>query len=175
MLKIALIGISALESYALCRLFEESGIVAAENFSGFDKFCSVDDRFDLYVATPGCILSNIEFFLPKKSRTLVIGEESVAGNSSFISISKYTDLSEIQSSVETLIRGAEGKEMTGELSAREIEVLKELVAGKTHKEVADALCISVNTVVTHRKNITTKLGIRSLSGLSLYALMNGLV
>ena len=65
--------------------------------------------------------------------------------------------------------------MTGELSAREIEVLKELVAGKTHKEVADALCISVNTVVTHRKNITTKLGIRSLSGLSLYALMNGLV
>jgi DNA-binding NarL/FixJ family response regulator len=62
-----------------------------------------------------------------------------------------------------------------ELSSREKDVLKELASGKTNKEIADALCISVNTVITHRKNISSKLGIRSASGLSLYALMNGII
>ena len=61
------------------------------------------------------------------------------------------------------------------LSAREIEVLREIARGKTFKEIADALFISVNTVTTHRKNISTKLGIRSVSGLTVYAMMNGIV
>ncbi|MBQ5466104.1 MAG: response regulator transcription factor, partial [Muribaculaceae bacterium] len=43
------------------------------------------------------------------------------------------------------------------------------------KEIAKELNISINTVLTHRKNITTKLGIKSVSGLSFYALMNGFV
>ena len=43
------------------------------------------------------------------------------------------------------------------------------------KEIADSLNISVNTVLTHRKNISSKLGIRSVSGLSLYAMMNGII
>ncbi|MBD5184180.1 MAG: response regulator transcription factor [Bacteroidales bacterium] len=66
-------------------------------------------------------------------------------------------------------------EITGELSGREKEVLKELASGKTNKEIADRLSISVNTVITHRKNISSKLGIKSVSGLSLYALMNGVI
>ncbi|MDE6409047.1 MAG: helix-turn-helix transcriptional regulator [Muribaculaceae bacterium] len=66
-------------------------------------------------------------------------------------------------------------EVSGELSIREKEVLKELARGKTNKEIADILSISVNTVITHRKNISTKLGIKSVSGLSLYALMNGVI
>lgn len=61
------------------------------------------------------------------------------------------------------------------LTSRELDVLKEIAAGKTNKEIADSLCISVNTVITHRKNVSQKLGIRSASGLSLYALMNGLI
>jgi DNA-binding CsgD family transcriptional regulator len=61
------------------------------------------------------------------------------------------------------------------LSIREIDVLKEIAKGKTNKEIADTLCISVNTVITHRRNLTAKIGIRSASGLSLYAMMNGLI
>lgn len=61
------------------------------------------------------------------------------------------------------------------LSPREIEVLRELASGKTQKEIAVALCISQPTVVSHRKNISAKLGIRSISGLTLYASMHGYI
>lgn len=61
------------------------------------------------------------------------------------------------------------------LTLRETEILRELAKGKSFKEIADTLCISVSTVTTHRKNITGKLGIRSLSGLSVYAMMNGII
>lgn len=58
------------------------------------------------------------------------------------------------------------------LSDREIEVLRQLVAGKTNKEIADALSISTHTVITHRKNISHKTGIKSVSGLTIYAVVN---
>jgi len=61
------------------------------------------------------------------------------------------------------------------LSKREIEILKELVKGLTNKEVAEELCLSVHTVVTHRKNIMEKTGIKSLSGLAVYAIVNGIM
>ncbi|MBQ4161844.1 MAG: response regulator transcription factor, partial [Parabacteroides sp.] len=62
-----------------------------------------------------------------------------------------------------------------ELSIREIEVLQLIVKGKTNKEIADKLYISLNTVQTHRKNITAKLGIKTVSGLTFYAIMNGII
>lgn len=62
-----------------------------------------------------------------------------------------------------------------ELSAREIEVLVLITKGFINKEIADKLNISLTTVITHRKNITEKLGIKSVSGLTIYAVMNGYV
>ncbi|KAA6310930.1 Oxygen regulatory protein NreC [termite gut metagenome] len=67
------------------------------------------------------------------------------------------------------------KEEDKDLSAREIEVLALLSKGLINKEIADKLSISLNTVVSHRKNITGKLSIKSVSGLTLYAVMNGYV
>ena len=61
------------------------------------------------------------------------------------------------------------------LSAREVEVLRLIASGRINKEIAQELSISINTVLTHRKNITTKLGIKSVSGLTFYAMMNGIV
>ncbi|MBP5572286.1 MAG: helix-turn-helix transcriptional regulator [Bacteroidales bacterium] len=61
------------------------------------------------------------------------------------------------------------------LSDREKEVVKEIARGLTNKEIADKLFISVFTVTTHRKNITQKLGIKTIAGLTVYALMNGLI
>jgi DNA-binding NarL/FixJ family response regulator len=58
------------------------------------------------------------------------------------------------------------------LSEREIEVLKLLVNGNANKEIADKLNISINTVITHRKNISQKTGIKSVSGLTIYAVVN---
>ena len=54
------------------------------------------------------------------------------------------------------------------LSAREIEVLVLITKGLINKEIADKLNISLTTVITHRKNITEKLGIKSVSGLTIY-------
>ncbi|MCD8395412.1 MAG: LuxR C-terminal-related transcriptional regulator [Bacteroidales bacterium] len=61
------------------------------------------------------------------------------------------------------------------LSQREVEVLRCVAQGYTNKETADHLNISINTVLTHRRNIQAKLGIRSTSALSVYAAINGLI
>jgi len=59
-----------------------------------------------------------------------------------------------------------------DLTGREIEVVKLVALGKTNKEIANELCISIHTVISHRKNITEKLGIKSISGLTVYAILN---
>ena len=61
------------------------------------------------------------------------------------------------------------------LSDREKEVIVSLVQGMSNKEIADHLCISTNTVITHRRNIARKLQIHSPAGLTIYAIINGLV
>jgi len=62
-----------------------------------------------------------------------------------------------------------------ELSQREITILRLIVEGLTHQEIADKLFLSIHTVNTHRKNINKKLGIKTVSGLSVYAIMNHLI
>lgn len=62
-----------------------------------------------------------------------------------------------------------------ELTKRETAVLVELAQGKTNKEIADALNVSVHTVISHRKNITRKTGIKTVAGLTVYAILNGYV
>ena len=57
------------------------------------------------------------------------------------------------------------------LTEREIEVLKLLATGATNKEIANKLFISTHTVITHRKNISQKTGIKSVSGLTIYAVV----
>ncbi len=61
------------------------------------------------------------------------------------------------------------------LSDREKDVIIALVQGMQNKEIADHLCISVNTVITHRRNIARKLQIHSPAGLTIYAILNNLV
>jgi len=62
-----------------------------------------------------------------------------------------------------------------ELTPRENDVLRLIVKGLINKEIADKLNISITTVVSHRKNIMEKLNIHSVSGLTVYAVMNGII
>ena len=62
-----------------------------------------------------------------------------------------------------------------ELSKREIDVLVAVAKGLMNKEIADQMNISIHTVISHRKNITRKTGIKSVSGLTVYALLNNLI
>ena len=61
------------------------------------------------------------------------------------------------------------------LSEREREIIAYIVKGLTNKEIAAELFLSINTILTHRKNISRKLDIHSVSGLTIYAIVNGIV
>ncbi len=89
-------------------------------------------------------------------------------------ISEKPDL--LVSMVEGLLqkRGKDGS-VNNTLSNRETEILKLVALGRINKEIADILHISTHTVISHRKNITEKLGIKTIPGLTLYAFLNGII
>lgn len=61
------------------------------------------------------------------------------------------------------------------LSDRENEILVAIAKGMTNKEIAEKYYISIHTVISHRKNIVKKTGIKTVSGLTVYALLNNLI
>ena len=78
----------------------------------------------------------------------------------------------ISSRLSDIIKSVEGKDGVSE---REKDIIVCLVQGMSNKEIADHLFISVNTVFTHRRNIAKKLDIRSVAGLTIYAIANNLI
>ncbi len=91
------------------------------------------------------------------------------------SFSIFDTSQQIITTISSLLKN-DKKEINNEaLSERELEVLKELIHGHTNKEIATKLNISIHTVVTHRKNITQKTGVKSPSGLAIYALSKNIV
>ncbi len=89
--------------------------------------------------------------------------------------SKSVLLTKIRNQVKNIQQSIHQQENSEELSEREKEVLKKVALGKTNKEVASELFISTHTVISHRKNITRKLGIKTVSGLTVYAILNQLI
>ena len=87
-------------------------------------------------------------------------------------LTKQNDVSKNIS--EMVFKGGAGQSAET-LSERERDVIIALVQGMSNKEIADHLFISVNTVITHRRNIARKLQIHSPAGLTIYAIVNGLV
>lgn len=142
---------------------------------------SGNDTFDYYFTNAASFVLYADFFLPRRSKTMVLidGVESEGG------VSATTNHITIKASQEIIIEQLEqlftgdnnsiSSESNKELSTRETDVLQLIVKGSTNKEIADKLNISLNTVLSHRKNITTKLGIKTVSGLTFYAIMNGII
>ena len=134
------------------------------------------DNYDLYVTTSDIYVCNLDFFMPRKLKTVIIGEKQSPKPDMMI-INRFDEKALIIETFNKFINRVEKSTSNthNELSIREIDVLKLIAGGCLNKEIADQLNISINTVLTHRKNITAKLGIRSVSGLSFYAMMNGYV
>lgn len=188
--RIALIGLSELESQGLLNILRESaergdGKEAIINrFSSLKDFRQEAEKNDAFVVSAESFMMNIDFFIPRRARTVVVTQcnqnvctiSAEANTGGVKMIHRDSTYQEVLNILDILSNVSErNPEISGELSIRETDVLRELASGKTNKEIADKLSISVNTVITHRKNISTKLGIKSVSGLSLYALMNGLI
>lgn len=152
-------------------------------FPTFEAFSASggSDAFDYYFTSPGCLVLNADYFLPRRSKTIVLidGGEGAGGlsNSGHITIKAPQEIiiEQLQQLLTCDTSGNNPNETNKDLSTREVDVLQLIVKGITNKEIADKLNISLNTVLTHRKNITAKLGIKTVSGLTFYAIMNGII
>ena len=188
--EIAIVEANTLTSLGLKTILERMIPMAViRTFHSFGEL--TDDTPDMYAhyfISAQIYVEHNAFFLPRKRKTIVL-----AGDSHQFQLSGVPILN-IYQAEEQLVKdilklhqhahhdGYPVKDMpptpptTGhELSAREIEVLVLITKGLINKEIADKLNIGLTTVITHRKNITEKLGIKSDSGLTIYAVMNGYV
>lgn len=188
--EIAIVEANTLTSLGLKTILERMIPMAViRTFHSFGEL--TDDTPDMYAhyfISAQIYVEHNAFFLPRKRKTIVL-----AGDSHQFQLSGVPILN-IYQAEEQLVKdilklhqhahhdGYPVKDMpptpptTGhELSAREIEVLVLITKGLINKEIADKLNIGLTPVIPHRKNITEKLGIKSVSGLTIYAVMNGYV
>ena len=110
------------------------------------------------------------------SPTVLQDDESIKSYDEAISI--YDTPAAVISKLRNSLAHSSGSPRTDnreELSAREKEILVCVARGMLNKEIADRFHISIYTVITHRKNITRKTGIKTVAGLTVYALLNNLI
>lgn len=145
------------------------------------------DTYMHYFVSMDIVLSNRPFFTERRRKTIVLT----------ISLSENSQLSDFHSLcinqpephlIRQLLQLEQHAHGQGQhlpptpqilqhkiLTDREIEVMALIVQGYINKEIADRLNIGLTTVITHRKNIMEKLGMKSVSALTIYAVMHGYV
>ena len=174
---IAIITHNTLEAIGIKHILEESFASSAHIYACAGEIPEhLNAVYDYFFCDTECFASALDFFFPRKQKLIMVGSARNENNPATF-ISKYDDESTIIDKINTLFSDAKLKtrETQTELSQRETDVLRLIASGMMNKEIADNLGISINTVLTHRKNLTAKLGIRSVSGLSFYAMMNGII
>ena len=151
--------------------------IDASIVGSIDEIITMAFNTDCIVVDSDHFVANVRYFLPRQSRTLVVTNQQVpTSNKDLRTIAANAEPAQIIDVLTHILKpGDEPTTASGILSQREVEVLRLVASGYINKEIADNLNISLNTVLTHRKNITAKLGIKSVSGLTFYAMMNGLV
>ena len=187
--EIAIIDYNSLARLGLESLLEEIvPNVTIRTFASYaELMADTPDMFVHYFVSIQIYLEHTTFFLLKKNRTVVLCNEETQAQLPQDVLSLNTNQDEqhlVKSILKLHQKGHPGMThapvptqmpLQNDLSMREIEVLSLVARGFINKEIADKLNISLATVITHRKNITEKLGIKSVSGLTIYAVMRGYV
>ncbi len=157
--------------YLIDRFFDKQATVAS-NITDLDV--NEITPATMFFTTAQNYVASQDFFLPRRLRTVILSTDDLT---ELATLDPQRDESAIIHDLSLLIseRNTDNSRTHNELSQREIDVLRLVAMGYINKEIADELSISFNTVLTHRKNITAKLGIRSVSGLGFYAMMNGYI
>lgn len=187
--KIAIIDPNTLAVLGLKQLLQNVlPIMTVDTFGSFAELeASHPDSYFHYFAAMNVVLENKAFFTERKRKTIVLtlSLDSTSTLSDFHSLCINVPEQELVRSLLTLQQSAHGhgKNMPPMpevlnrkiLSDREIEVMSLIVQGYINKEIAEKLNIGLATVITHRKNIMDKLGMKSVSALTIYAVMHGYV
>ena len=179
--EIAIVEPNILTAIGLRELLEK--VIPQAVVRTFRSFAElVDDTPDMYAhyfISSQIYFEHTAFFLERRPKTIVLaGGPAPVLPAGIPAVNVYQDEKSLVKSILQLHSHGHphtyGKEASL-LSAREAEVLVLIAKGLLNKEIAEKLNISLTTVITHRKNIVEKLGIKSASGLAIYAVMQGYV
>jgi len=187
--KIAIIDPNTLAAVGLKQLLQNvMPIMTIDTFGSFAELeANNPDNYFHYFVSMNIVLENRQFFSEHRQKTIVLtlSLDTTSQLSEFHSLCINVPENELVRSLLMLEQHAHrgGRNLPPMpqvlqrkiLSDREIEVMSLIVQGLINKEIADRLNIGLATVITHRKNIMDKLGFKSVSALTIYAVMHGYV
>lgn len=171
-------------------LNEFSGLKVKAVFDGSEKLLTdkvLAQKPDVLIVDPNSIKTELISFLrdldvSKSTQIIGLVDSKTADNivSRFQQVLNYREckydlLQNLKAILGKRISPVSKNTAEKELSEREKTILIQIVQGQTTQEIADELFLSIHTINTHRKNLTNKLGIKTVSGLTVYALINKLV
>ena len=190
--RLAIITLNTLEATGLKSIIDDiipvADVQVFDNVMQFREEYSVTPFFHFFVS-PEILIEDTEFFLQHAKQTFVLTSRPHTDPilSHFHIINTNQDQHSLIKTILRLHQAGHAKHrhpqfeqehpkaLEFEISSREAEVLALVAKGFINKEIADKLCISLPTVVSHRKNICDKLHIRSVSALTIYAVTHGIV
>lgn len=187
--KIAIVDANTLAALGLKQILQNViPIMTVDTFGSFAELVvNQPDTYMHYFVSMNIVLRERPFFQERQRKTIVLTLqlEETSQLSEFHSLCINQPEPQLIRQILMLAQYAHGK---GQhlppipkvlqqkiLSDREIEVMSLIVQGYINKEIADQLHIGLSTVITHRKNIMEKLGMKSVSALTIYAVMHGYV
>ncbi len=185
--KIAIIDANTLTATGLRTIIQDLiPRLEIDCFSSYQSIAIQDpDQYVHYFVSANEVVNNMSFFNDHKKKTIILTTSQAAEISDFHCLSTNVTESQFVKSFLQLFQHAHPKDdnmpsppqkkSKSLLSNRELEVMALIVQGYINKEIADKLNIGLTTVITHRKNIMDKLGFKSVSALTIYAVMNGYV
>ena len=187
--RIAVVDPNTLAALGLKQLLQTvMPIMTVDTFGSFTELsANQPEKYFHYFVAMNIVLENKSFFSEHQRKTIVLtlSLDSSSQLSEFHSLCINVPEKELVRALLALEQHAHGK---GEhlppmpkmlqqsiLSDREIQVMSLIVQGYINKEIVDRLHIGLATVITHRKNMMDKLGLKSVSALTIYAVTHGYV
>lgn len=194
--QLAIVDNNTLAAIGLATLIQKIiPVVKIQTFSSFEHLQNEDKgQFFHYFVSGKILIEHAMFFIERSHKTIVLLEGGQVSTlpSDFHTIDACLPQEAFIQALTALHFGAHGT-LRGEtgmavrpdnasmpatkhlLTPREGSVLRLIVKGFTNKEIAEQLGVEITTVISHRKNLISKLGLKSVSALTMYAVAHGLV
>ena len=177
---IIVISVDFLQAYGLKTILEE--YFSSTNVELISDPASLENHSlncDVLFIQAAILVTLIDKLSTIRSKLIVLSNDAINTTDSIpilkTSLEQTALLDSLNSLLEEKLHQQKVQNNKATLSDREQEVLTLIAKGEMNKTIADKLNISLNTVLTHRKNITAKLNIKTVSGLTVYAILNGLI